>query len=49
MIAHITGAVGILIAAVLMWVFLSEAFLHMPGWAVMALCGTVSFYFGSRS
>jgi hypothetical protein len=49
MIAHVTGAVGILIAAVLMWVFLSEAFLRMPEWAVMALCGTVSFYFGSRS
>jgi hypothetical protein len=48
-IAHVTGAVGLIIAGVLMWAFLSEAFLAMPPWVVMALCGTVSFYFGSRS
>ena len=49
MIAHVSGAVGLIIAGTLMWVFLSDAFLHMPPWVVIALCGTVSFYFGSRS
>jgi hypothetical protein len=49
MIAHISGAAGLAIAGVLLWLFASGMFVHLPAWVVMALCATISFYFGSRS
>ena len=48
-LGHVKALAVLALMAALAAVYMTNADASMPHWSVMALCGTISFYFGSRS
>ena len=48
-ISHVKALLGLGMAAGLVWLFLTGKYQDLPDYAVMLLCATISFYFGSRT
>ena len=48
-LGHVKALAVLGLTAALVWIFVAGVDESMPPWSVILLCGTVSFYFGSRS
>lgn len=48
-LGHVKALAVLALTAALAAVYITNADASLPHWSVMALCGTISFYFGSRS
>jgi len=49
LLGHAKAALAVVMAAGLSWLFVTETHAALPPFAVMLLCATISFYYGSRS